>query len=119
MRKILKKGLILCMALAITLTGMSAFAFAATEGPDTTGGSARFEVTGYTITKFNKVPTNTSRTYTITKGDTVDILVTIKSNSTVDESDTLDASRLVDSFSGGTIDKIASIGGQKAKQLKY
>lgn len=101
------------MALAITLTGMSAFAFAATEGPDTTGGSARFEVTGYTITKFNKVPTNTSRTYTITKGDTVDILVTIKSNSTVDESDTLDASRLVDSFSGGTIDKIASIGGQK------
>ena len=76
MRKILKKGLILCMALAITLTGMSAFAFAATEGPDTTGGSARF--TGYTITKFNKVPTNTSRTYTITKGDTVDILVTLK-----------------------------------------
>lgn len=118
MRKILKKGLILCMALAITLTGMSAFAFAATEGPDTTGGSARFEVTGYTITKFNKVPTNTSRTYTITKGDTVDILVTIKSNSTVDESDTLDASRLVDSFSGGTIDKIASIGGQKSKTIE-
>ena len=33
------------MALAITLIGMSAFAFAATEGPDTTDGSARFEVT--------------------------------------------------------------------------
>ena len=72
------------MALAITLTGMSAFAFAATEGPDTTGGSAEFEVTGYAVTSLNgKDISNTSRIYTITKGDVVDIVVTIKYNSTV------------------------------------
>ena len=67
------------MALAITLTGMSAFAFAATEGSDTTGGSAEFEVTGYAVTSLNgKDISNTSRIYTITKGDVVDIVVTIK-----------------------------------------
>lgn len=126
MRKILKKGLILCMALAITLTGMSAFAFAATEGPDTTGGSAEFEVTGYAVTSLNgKDISNTSRIYTITKGDVVDIVVTIKYNSTVSNpGDNLGVSRRVDSFSGGkaSIEKIDGKQGDyiiKATGLKY
>lgn len=126
MKKIFKKSLILCMALAITLTGMSAFAFAATEGPDTTGGSARFEVTGYTITNLNgKDINNTSRIYTITKGDVVNIEVTIKYNSAAaNPGDTLDVSRRVDSFSGGkaVITKISDKQGTykiTATGLKY
>ena len=114
------------MALAITLTGMSAFAFAATEGPDTTGGSARFEVTGYTITNLNgKDINNTSRIYTITKGDVVNIEVTIKYNSAAaNPGDTLDVSRRVDSFSGGkaVITKISDKQGTykiTATGLKY
>lgn len=114
------------MALAITLTGMSAFAFAATENPSTRADSAEFEVTGYTITRLNgKDISNTSRIYTITKGDVVDIDVTIKYNSTASTpGDNLEVSRRVDSFSGGkaSIEKIDNKQGEyiiNATGLKY
>jgi len=93
MKKILKKSLIICMALVMVLTSMSAFAFA--EDSSTTASSNEFVVTGYDVSRS-----------TIRKGNTVDVTLKIKYNSTsspgVNLSD-LDISRLTDSFSGGTI----------------
>ena len=115
MKKILKKSFVICMAFVMALASMSAFAFA--DDGSKAVDDPQFEVAGYVITKYNNTEANPSRTYTISKGDTVDIEVTIKSNSTTDDEETVDASRRVDSFSGGTIAKIDHIGG-KSKTIK-
>ena len=82
------------MALVMVLTSMSAFALAE-ENPDSESGSNEFVVTGYDV----------NRT-TIRKGNSVDITLRIKYNSTTGPGvnlDNLDISRLTDSFSGGKI----------------
>ena len=110
MRKYLKQGFVLCMALMLALGAMSA-AFAGT--PTTGEAKGNFEVTGYEVfsTKTNVV------TSYIAKGSQVDIRVTMKYNgtsSTEQSADKLDVTRLVDSFNGGTISdtKVTSQSGQ-------
>ena len=87
------------MALATVLSSMSAFTV---EKADAAG---LFEVTGYKITQINSGNVDSSTNlYTINKGDTISIEVTIKYNNTGSMlSGTPDVSRLVDSFSTGTI----------------
>lgn len=102
MKKIIKKSLILCMALVMVLTTMGISAFATESDPGTKPDSANFEVTGYTITKINSTQ-NPTTLRTISKGDVINVEVTIKYNSTESNpGDRTDVSRLADSFSGGT-----------------
>ena len=83
------------MALVMILTSMSALAFAADSSNADSESGNEFVVTGYDV----------NRT-TIRKGNSVDITLKIKYNSTSGPGvnlDNLDISRLTDSFSGGTI----------------
>lgn len=95
MKKILKKSFVICMAFVMALASMSAFAFADDGSKADSGSGNEFVVTGYDV----------NRT-TIRKGNSVDITLKVKYNSTsgpgVNLGD-LDISRLSDSFSGGTI----------------
>ena len=107
MKNFFKKSLITLLALIMVLASMNAFAFAASGD--------LFEVTGYKITKFNGSSVTDSGQFTINKGDTVDIQVTIKCNTTTDDPGSeLDVSRLVDSFNGGsaTAKAVTSTGGK-------
>lgn len=98
MKKIIKKSLILCMALVMVLTTMGISAFATeTEPEGKDNNTGEFVITGYDV----------NRT-TIRKGNSVDITLRIKYNSTTSpgvDLDSLDISRLSDSFSGGNIKK--------------
>ena len=102
MKNIFKKSLITLLALIMVLASMNAFAFAADKD---------YKVTSYTVT--NSAGGQPS---VISKGDVVNISVTIKLNSTEAEGvTTSDVSRLVDSFSGGSVKSIAEVGEQKSK----
>lgn len=111
MRKYLKKGCVLCMALILVLGSMTA-AFAATTGGGGASGTPTtptkelgdFEVTGYVI----KIAGVDKEINSITKGSEVDITLKMKYNGTFDSSlsaEQLDVTRRVDSFSGGVINK--------------
>ena len=85
------------MAFVMALASMSAFAFADDGSKADSGNGSEFVVTGYDV----------NRT-TIRKGNSVDITLRVKYNSTSDpgvDLGALDISRLTDSFSGGTIKK--------------
>ncbi len=101
------------MALAMVLSSMSMSAFAdGSSGSDSSVVSTSYQVTSYTVTNTNNVELST-----INKGDTVNIAVTIKLNSTNSSVTTSDVSRLVDSFSGGTVSEIADVTGQTSKTI--
>ena len=97
MKKILKKGFAISLALMLVLSAMSVFAFAET----TTTGEAKgsFEVTGYEV---KNAGTNVVNTY-IVKGSRVDITLKMKYNDAAGQFaiKSIDVARLVDSFSGG------------------
>ena len=103
MRKYLKKGCVLCMALILVLGSMTA-AFAAppgsgTSGTPTTQPKGKFEIVSYQI--------DGNPTY-INKGDSFNITVTVKYNSTEGANDfkvkELDITRMVDCFTTGELD---------------
>ena len=80
MRKYLKKGCVLCMALIVVLGSMTA-AFAATSGGESSGTPTTptkelgdFEVTGYEI----KIAGVDKEINSITKGSEVDITLKMK-----------------------------------------
>ncbi len=104
MKNIFKKSFITLLALIMVLASMNAFAFAADTTKD-------YKVTSYTVT--NAAGGQPS---VISKGDVVNILVTIKLNNTESTGvTTSDVSRLVDSFSGGSVTSISEITGQASK----
>ena len=119
MKNIFKKSFITLLALIMVLASMNASAFA--------DSSSLFEVTGYKITQFNGKDVTDNGQFTINKGNTVSIEVKIKCKTTEgNPSDSLDVSRVADSFSGGTpsirLDSTSS--GSKSytidvKNLKY
>ncbi len=96
MKRILKKGFAISLALMLVLSAMSVFAFAETPTAGEAKGS--FEVTGYEV---KNAGTNVVNTY-ITKGSRVDITLQMKYNTAGEfDIDKIDVARLVDSFSGG------------------
>ncbi len=102
MKNIFKKSFITLLALIMVLASMNAFAFAADKD---------YKVTSYTVT--NAAGGQPS---VISKGDKVNILVTIKLNTTdATGVTTEDVSKLVDSFSGGSVTSIAAVGEQKSQ----
>ena len=94
MRKYLKQGFVLCMALMLVLSAMSA-AFAGTT--PTTKDTGDFEIVSYQI--------DGNPTY-VNKGNPINLTLTIKydaaDGSTFDVNE-LDVTRLVDSFTTGTL----------------
>ena len=109
MRKYLKKGCVLCMALILVLGSMTA-AFAATTGGETSGtpttpttgkDSGEFEVTGYKIEKLNNAGVQDGNLITVNKNDTIDVLVSLKYNTAGTDFTTMDVARRIDCFSGG------------------
>lgn len=107
MRKYLKKGCVLCMALILVLGSMTA-AFAATAGtggtpttPTTGKDTGEFEVTGYKIKKLNNADVQDGNLITVNKNDTIDVLVSLKYNTAGTNFASVDVARRVDCFSGG------------------
>ena len=114
MRKYLKQGFVLCMALMLALSAMS-LAFAAGRSGENTPGSGanggEFEVTGYRIERINGAAIKDERLITINKGDNIDILLDLKYNTAETTFTSVDVARRVDSFSGGTA-KVVQDSGQ-------
>ena len=98
MKKLLKKGLVLCLTALMMLGTVQGSAFAETD-KDSKGGS--FEVVSYDV---KNAGTNVVNSY-ITKGSKVDITLEMKYNAAGGSFDinTIDVARLVDSFSGGSV----------------
>ena len=98
MKKLLKKGLVLCLTALMMLGTVQGSAFAETD-KDSKGGS--FEVVSYDV---KNAGTNVVNSY-ITKGSKVDITLEMKYNAAGGSFDinTIDVARLVDSFSGGNV----------------
>ena len=114
MRKYLKQGFVLCMALMLALGAMSAAFAAGGSGENTPGSGANggeFEVTGYRIEKINGAVIKDERLITINKGDNIDILLNLKYNTAETTFTSVDVARRVDSFSGGTA-KVVQDSGQ-------
>ena len=114
MRKYLKQGFVLCMALLLALGAMSAAFAAGGSGENTPGSGANggeFEVTGYRIEKINGAVIKDERLITINKGDNIDILLNLKYNTAETTFTSVDVARRVDSFSGGTA-KVVQDSGQ-------
>lgn len=114
MRKYLKQGFVLCMALLLVLGTMSAAFAAGGSGENTPGSGANggeFEVTGYRIEKINGAVIKDERLITINKGDNIDILLNLKYNTAETTFTSVDVARRVDSFSGGTA-KVVQDSGQ-------
>lgn len=114
MRKYLKQGFVLCMALMLVLSAMSAAFAAGGSGENTPGSGANggeFEVTGYRIEKINGAVIKDERLITINKGDNIDILLNLKYNTAETTFTSVDVARRVDSFSGGTA-KVVQDSGQ-------
>ena len=114
MRKYLKQGFVLCMALLLVLGTMSAAFAAGGSGENTPRSGANggeFEVTGYRIEKINGAVIKDERLITINKGDNIDILLNLKYNTAETTFTSVDVARRVDSFSGGTA-KVVQDSGQ-------
>lgn len=114
MRKYLKQGFVLCMALMLALGAMSAAFAAGGSGENTPRSGANggeFEVTGYRIEKINGAVIKDERLITINKGDNIDILLNLKYNTAETTFTSVDVARRVDSFSGGTA-KVVQDSGQ-------
>lgn len=114
MRKYLKQGFVLCMALLLALGAMSAAFAAGGSGENTPRSGANggeFEVTGYRIEKINGAVIKDERLITINKGDNIDILLNLKYNTAETTFTSVDVARRVDSFSGGTA-KVVQDSGQ-------
>lgn len=98
----IKRGLMVCLVAIITIMSMPMAAMAATAGA---AGESDLVVVSYT-----------SSDLSINKGETTKIDLELKHTS-ADKSSTLDVSRLVDSFRGGTIDSVTKI--DAGTQLKF
>ena len=107
MRKYLKKGCVLCMALILVLGSMTAAFAAAPEGggsggtPTTGKDPGEFEVTGYKIEKLNNAVVQDGNLITVNKNDTIDVLISLKYNTADTNFATMDVARRIDCFSGG------------------